>query len=231
VCHTIVLHPPGGIAGGDALSIVVDAQPCAHALITTPGATKWYKANGRPASQRAQLQVQGALEWLPQEAIVFNEADVRAEISIDVAPDAAMIGWDIVALGRIASGEAFAAGCFAQTIRLHDDGALQWVERTRLSGGDALMDSPIGLAGRHVFGVLWAVGPTWSLAQIDALRERMPSDLDAAVLTQLAPRVLVARALGAGAQSVRRALEAVWQELRPIVFRGRAATPPRIWST
>jgi urease accessory protein len=227
VCHTIVLHPPGGIAGGDALSIEVDAQPCTHALITTPGATKWYKANGRQASQRAQLQVQGALEWLPQEAIIFNEADVRSEISIELAPDAAMIGWDIVALGRIASGETFATGCFAQTIRLYDDGALQWVERTRLSGGDALMDSPIGLAGQHVFGCLWAIGPQWTDGQVETLRMQLPGT---APITRLSPRLVVARALGTTAQELRRRLETAWRELRPPVL-GRAAETPRIWAT
>lgn len=227
VCHTIVVHPPGGIAGGDALQIEVDAQPGTHALITTPGAAKWYKANGRQASQFARLRVGGALEWLPQEAIVFDHAHVHSEIGVDVARDAAMIGWDIVVLGRAAAGESLRAGCFAQTIRLRDAGELQWIERTRLAGGDALLASPIGLAGNHVFGCLWAIGPPWTDAQIESLRGRLP---DESPVTRLAPRLLVARALGTTSMAVRRALEAVWRELRPLAFE-RTATPPRIWAT
>lgn len=229
LCHTLLIHPPGGIAGGDALSIDVSVNPGAQALITTPGATKWYKANGRRASQRVALRVEGGAEWLPQEAIVFDQADVRSEIDIELADDAAMLGWDIVVLGRSASGESFTQGRFTQTIRLRQAGRLQWVERTRLAGGDALLASPIGLAGSAVFGCLWAAGPAWSDSQLDALRERLPAD--AAPITRLAPRLLLARALGATSQAVRRALEAVWRELRPLTFDGRAATPPRIWAT
>ena len=38
LCHTLLIHPPGGIAGGDSLSIDVAVQSGAQALITTPGA-------------------------------------------------------------------------------------------------------------------------------------------------------------------------------------------------
>jgi urease accessory protein len=227
VCHGIVLHPPGGIAGGDALAIEVDVKSAAHALLTTPGAAKWYKANGRPATQSATLRVAGTLDWLPQEAIVFAEADVRSEIRIDVAPDAAMIGWDIVALGRAESGETFDRGRFAQSIRLHDDGELQWVERTRLDGNDELLASPTGLDGNAVFGCLWAVGPRWTDQHIDALRAEVSPDTP---LTRLGPRLVVARALGATTAAVRGALEPVWAALRPRVL-ARRAVPPRIWST
>jgi urease accessory protein len=229
VAHTLLIHPPGGIAGGDALSIDVAVAAGAQALITTPGATRWYKANGRNASQRVRLRVAGGAEWLPQEAIVFDQAAVCSEIDIELDDDASMLGWDIVALGRAACGESFAQGSFAQSIRLRQQGRLQWVERTRLAGGDALLDSPIGLAGNSVFGCLWAAGPLWSDAWIEALREKLRADT--APVTRLAPRLLVARALGSTAQSVRRALETMWRELRPLVFAGRAATPPRIWAT
>ena len=158
VCHAVVIHPPGGIAGGDALELNVTVEPGAHALITTPGAAKWYKANGRVASQHVRLAVDGVLEWLPQEAIVFDAAEVRSSIDIDLAADATMIGWDIVALGRRAAGERYSRGCFAQTIRLSIGGELTWIERTRIAGGDALLDAPVGLAGHHVFGCLWAAG-------------------------------------------------------------------------
>jgi urease accessory protein len=226
-CHTIVLHPPGGIAGGDALTIDVAVEPGAHALITTPGAAKWYKANGRQASQRVHLRVEGALEWLPQEAIVFDAADVRSALQIDLGADALMLGWDIVALGRAAAGERFAQGAFAQTIRVHERGELQWLERTRLAGGDALLESPIGLRGARVFGCFWAYGQCLSDARFDALRDRG----DDAPLTRLSPRLLAARALGQTTAAVRAALEALWMRVRPMVFEGLAAARPRIWAT
>jgi urease accessory protein len=229
-CHAILLHPPGGIAGGDALDIALDVGREAGALVTTPGAAKWYKANGRIASQRVRLSVAGALEWLPQEAIVFDAADVRSTIDIDVADDARMIGWDIIALGRHAAGEAFASGCFAQTIRLRVAEQLAWLERTRVAGSDPLLQSPIGLDGCHVFGCLWAVGPTFNDATVDALCSALSNAEDAAPITALTPRVLVARARGRSTAAVRSALIAVWRALRPLIFE-RPAVLPRLWAT
>ncbi len=228
VCHAVLLHPPGGIAGGDALAIDVDVAANAHALVTTPGAAKWYKANGRVASQRVTLDVAGGLEWLPQEAIVFDAAHARSTIDIRVAPGGTLIGWDIVALGRHAAGERFAHGLFAQTIRLQIEDELAWVERTRLHGSDALLASPVGLAGQHVFGCLWAAGPAFDDDALERLRGALPAE--AAALTRLTPRLVVARALGGSTQAVRAALTSVWAALRPTMF-GRPAVAPRLWAT
>jgi urease accessory protein len=226
-CHTVLLHPPGGIAGGDRLRIDARAEAGAHALITTPGATRWYKADGHPASQQVRLQVEGALEWLPQEAIVFDAAEVRSELRIEVAAGSRALGWDIVALGRTASGERFEHGSFVQTIRLFDGAALQWLERTRLAGCDALLESPIGLDGCPVFGCFWAHGPAWSDAQLEALRIDRPD----AALTRMTSRLLLGRTLGRTTMTVRAALESLWRAVRPLVFDGLPAAPPRIWAT
>jgi urease accessory protein len=227
VCHSIVVHPPGGIAGGDRLALEVDCGRGAHALLTTPGATRWYKADGRRAAQEVGLRVAGAVEYLPQETIVFDAADASSTISIDAESGAACIGWDIVALGRAASGERFTTGTFAQSIRLHEQGRLLWHERTRIVGGDALLASPVGLAGHTVFGCFWAYGREWGDDALDSLRAAVP----AAAATRLAPRLLVARALGHGTAPVRDALAALWHAVRPILFDGRTAVPPRIWAT
>jgi urease accessory protein len=226
LCHAVVLHPPGGIAGGDHLQIDIRVDASAQALVTTPGATRWYKANGGHATQRVALAVDGALEWLPQESIVFDRAQVDSTIEISLAPDARMIGWDLVALGRRAAGERFAQGEFRQQIRLSVAGALQWVERTRIVGSDPLLDSPIGLAGRHVFGCLWAVSD-WVDDELDALRAQFAG---VAPLTRLSPRLAVARVLAASTEEARAALESAWRALRPLVMR-RDARSPRLWAT
>lgn len=225
--HALVLHPPAGVAGGDSLEIDVEVATGANALLTTPGAGKWYKANGRRASQLVKLKVAGALEWLPQEAIVFDQANVDSRLEIELQPGAACLGWDIVALGRRAAGERFACGRYAQTIALREGAQLHWLERTQIDGGDALLDSPVGLDGKTVFGCLWAWGPVWGEDELDALRARF---LDTAPLTRLAPRLLVARTLAPGAELARAQLEAVWAALRPRVL-GREAQRPRIWAT
>jgi urease accessory protein len=247
VCHSIVVHPPGGIAGGDALDIDVAVDPGAHALITTPGATRWYKANGRTARQQVRLCVAGTLEWLPQETIVFDAAHIESAIDIDAARGAATLGWDIVALGRAAAGETFADGVFAQSIRLRDGGVLCWHERTRITGGDALLASPVGLDGCHVFGCLWALaaGPIWDDERMDALRAELGGPADdtpggsavggrrepraGAALTRLTPRLLVARVLAGSTRLARAQMEAAWAALRPHVV-GLPARAPRLWA-
>lgn len=230
VCHAVVIHPPGGIAGGDELELAIAVDRGAHGLVTTPGASKWYKANGRAAAQRVALAVNGTLEWLPQEAIVFNSADVHSSIEVDLGNDAAMIGWDIVALGRHAAGERFDRGCYRQSLRLHIDGALQWHERVRIAGDDALLDSPVGLAGNRVFGCLWAAGASVENIDLDDLRAGLGDSASVPPLTRLHPRLIVARTLAAGTGAARAGLEAVWSALRPRVC-ARAAQAPRLWAT
>ncbi|MGH6624653.1 MAG: urease accessory protein UreD [Burkholderiaceae bacterium] len=230
ICHAVLLHPPGGVAGGDSLDVSIEVEPDTHALITTPGASKWYKANGRVARQQVSLNVRGALEWLPQEAIVFDQAQVDSRIDISLAPGATMLGWDLVALGRAASGERFATGRFSQTIRLQIDGELQWIERTRIDGDDPLLASPIGLAGQHVFGCLWAAGVPFDDVALEAIRLELGAAANDVPLTRLSPHLLVARALGPSTASVRSALERVWSVLRPHVVQ-MPAQRPRLWST
>src|ERR1700731_2638714 len=67
VCHAVVIHPPGGVVGGDQLQIEARVGAAANALITTPGAAKWYKANGHVSRQQIRLEAAAgaALEWLP----------------------------------------------------------------------------------------------------------------------------------------------------------------------
>jgi len=82
VCHAIVVHPPAGIAGGDELELNARSTEGAHALLTTPGAGKWYRSAGPWASQTLRFEVAGALEWLPQESIVFDGALAQLETEV-----------------------------------------------------------------------------------------------------------------------------------------------------
>src|SRR6185369_16165309 len=107
VCHAIVVHPPGGMAGGDELELTSSVAQGAAALLTTPGATKWYRTAGPQASQRIAFDAQGTLEWLPQETIVFDGALAQSALEVDLATDASLVGWEIVCLGRAGSGERF----------------------------------------------------------------------------------------------------------------------------
>jgi len=228
VCHAIVVHPPGGIAGGDELRLEVAAAENSSVLLTTPGAAKWYRSGGPVASQAMRFDVQGTLEWLPQEAIVFDGALARAGCEFDLAADAALIGWDIVCLGRTGSGERFARGSYRTSIRVSREGRLLWLERGRIDGGGALLDSPAGLDGQPVFGTLFAASRALDRKILEDLRQEVPTEGKGAVT--LLPGILLARYLGGASEAARRYFEALWRALRPALL-GREASEPRIWRT
>lgn len=227
VCQHIIVHPPGGIAGGDRLDISVSVGPEAWAQITSPGAAKWYRAAG-PAFQTLALKVAAGatLEWVPQETIIFSAAHAELSTAIDLEGDARLFYWDVVALGRPASGERFDLGHFQAQLDIRRDGQLIWHERQRIVGNDGLLDSPIGLDGQPVFATLLVTG------EIDSeLLEKcrsLPNDVRGD-LTQL-PGLLVARCLASEALLARGWMIDLWRLLRPALL-GREAVSPRIWST
>lgn len=228
VCHAIVVHPPGGIAGGDELSLKVNTEKNAATLLTTPGATKWYRSAGPWARQDIALDVKGSVEWLPQETIVFSGALAQSAVEIDLAADAALVGWDIVCMGRTGSGERFERGSYRSSIRIRREGRLLWLERGRIDGGGKLLDSPAGLSGQPVFGTLYCCPGTLSQELMTEIRKVEPETGRGAV-TRL-PGILLARYLGDSSEAARRYFTGLWRILRPVLM-GREAVEPRIWRT
>ena len=231
VCQILILHPPAGIAGGDHLHISLAVGTGAHAQTTTPGAGKWYRSKGPQAFQNIELQVAagGMLEWLPQEAIVFNQAQANSTTIMTLEEGARMIGWDIVCRGRAASGERFEAGNYRQRLRLQrPDGTPLWQEAMHLTGADAAMPSAAGLAGGTVFGTLWLAGIGPDATLLEALR--CISIKDGICGVSALPQITLVRAVAHSAETLRQYLEAAWTLARPVVLQ-RAAVPPRIWRT
>lgn len=232
VCHVIVLHPPGGVANGDALSLTTHLGLGSHALLTTPGAGKWYRSASGWAHQQLAFHVgAGAcLEWLPQETIVFDGAYAHMSTAIDLAADARFLGWEVLCLGRRAAGETFRSGRLHLDSRLRLDGRLLWLERGQLAGGSPLLSSPAGLAGHGVSATLLAAAPQLDPALLAECRRVMARETAARTGVTLLPGVLVARYLGDSAEAAREWLTGLWRVLRPALL-GLAAQPPRIWNT
>lgn len=228
VCHAIVVHPPGGIAGGDELTLRARTGEGAAALLTTPGAAKWYRSAGPRAKQVIAFDVRGQLEWLPQETIVFDGALAQTECDVDLAAGAGLIGWDIVCLGRTGSGERFTRGSYRTSIRVRRDGKLLWLERGRIDGGSRLLESPAGLDGKPVFGTLFASSLSLNKDLLNETRKAEPESGRGSVT--LLPGILLARYLGDSSEAARRYFIALWRVLRPALT-GRDATEPRIWRT
>lgn len=185
ICHHVLVHPPGGVAGGDSLLLQADLAQGTHAVITTPGATRFYRSGGRPSLQQARLRLaDGArAEWLPLENLAFSGCEAENRTEVELAPGAEMMGWDVLALGLPASGAAFDSGCFTQHLSLHLSAAQDapstatftpapvlapglsqredlprplWLERGRVDAQDhRLLNSPLGWGGRRVLGTAW----------------------------------------------------------------------------
>lgn len=231
VCHVYLLHPPGGIVGGDRLEIAAEIEAGAHALLTTPAAGKFYRSAGRSAEQWQRFAVAdgAALEWFPQETVVFDGARARNVTRVELAPGARFIGWEIVCLGRTASGERFGNGLFVQGMEVYRQGRPIFLERNHFDGGGAVLDAPWGLSGWPVTGTLVCAGADESdlTAVRDALGEDEADELTGATLLG---EVLLARYVGSVAERARERFIRVWEALRPRKF-GRPAQQPRIWST
>ena len=172
----------------------------------------------------------GMLEWLPQETIVFDGARARMQVEVELAGDASFIGWEVLCLGRRASGERFESGTMRMSTRISRDGKPVWLERGKLEGGSALLDSPAGLAGYSVSATLLATGKHLDAALLAACRELVPAENGTLHGLTLLPDMLVARYLGHSSEAARSWFVALWRLLRPAMA-GLDAHPPRIWNT
>jgi len=232
LCHAIVLHPPAGIVGGDRLALDVELAAGAQALLTTPGAGKWYRSAGQAAEQRVNIKVGagGTAEWLPQESIVFDGANAHMCTVVDLEEGARFLGVETICFGRRASGEAFSRG----TLRLSTDiqlaGQPLWHERGRIDGGSPLLYSPTGLAGFSVCSTVLAAGVAVAKETLVACRQVEGSEVGAQWGVSAMPQLFVARYLGHSVEAARNWFIELWQHLRPVCI-GREMLVPRIWNT
>lgn len=233
-CHAIIVHPPGGVVGGDELQIAINVGPEARAFLSTPGAAKWYRANGHRSRQQLRIRIAegAALEWLPQETILFNAADIVLDTVIDLSSDASYLGCEILCFGRTASGEIFDQGRVQQMMTIRQNDQPLWMEHGILHAGGRQMRSPLGLGGHSICASLIAVSSNASASLLPALREQCAASSDGRGqlgVTQL-KSVVIVRYLGDASEIARRVMLTAWQVLRPALL-GRAAIVPRIWNT
>ena len=231
VCHTILLHPPGGIAGGDNLALEVARGPHAHAVFATPGATKWYRSAGAPSRQRIDISVadKGVCEWLPQENIYFESVIAANAIDVKLGADAVFCGWDVMCLGRIASGERFARGSVRQRIAVSAGQRPLFEELSLVEGGSAILESAAGMAGYPVCGSFILAGVPIDAGLLAGCREVAAGEACLHAVTRL-PGAFVGRYLGRSAEQARDYFLRLWEILRP-AYANRQARRLRIWAT
>ncbi len=234
--HQVIVHPPGGIASGDSLDIRVGVEAHGRALLTSPGAAKWYRANPHApqplARQSLHLSVAdgASLEWLPLETIVFDGAQAQWQSRFELTGSAVLVAAELVCLGRPASSLGFDSGELRWNIELVRDDRLLFCEQAVLSGGSAALRARSGLAGLSAFGSLLLaadeprIGPL--IERVRELEADFPGDW---AITAL-PGLALLRWRGDGAEVGWRVLRAAWKACRPLLL-SRPACEPRIWAT
>ena len=235
VCHNVLVHPPGGLVGGDTLEIGVTAGAGSHGLITTPGASRFYRSDGELALQHTRLRLDAGarLEWLPLEAICYSGCRAENRLAIEAAPGAELIGWDVTALGLPHAGQPFDRGSLLQHIEVPG----VWLERGRIDAADRrLLESPIGLAGHRCIASLFFVAGTAlprarREALLDIARGLAVAHLLAATAGATSPHgeIVVLRVLAPVVEPAMQLLRQVWQAWRAECWQV-PANSPRIWS-
>ena len=235
ICHNVLVHPPGGLVGGDTLDIQVKVASGAHGLVSTPGATRFYNSGGHPALQQVVAHVadQARLEWLPLEAIAYNDCQATNRAVFHLAPGAELITWDVTALGLPSSDQAFTQGHFQQHLEILG----VWLERGNIQGSDARwLNSPLGLAGQKCFASLvFASGSPIAAERVEKALEAARLSMEGnplklqAGITCAHPQVIVLRVMSPLVEPSMDLLKQVWASWRHVLWQ-LPSEPPRIWS-
>lgn len=245
ICHAYILHPPGGLVAGDELDIRVHCEAGTQLLVTTPSAGRTYGSNREKLEQRQRVFIRvepdARCEWLPQESIVFNQAEAKNNVCVSLAEKANFSAWEITCLGRPAASEDFHGGCLSQCLEVWREDRPLLIERSEYVGGSALLQAPWGIGGARVVGTLVS---TATEAGVERLREvvaqtndrascltggEMPFSQPLVAVTTL-PELMVVRAFGANAAAVKAVFLALWRSMR-LAQSGREAAAPRVWFT
>ncbi len=239
VCHSVILHTAGGMVSGDRLSLDLHLASGSHALVTTAAASKIYRSKGETAHQTIRIKVEeGArLEWLPQEAIAFHGADYHQTVQIELAPTASVMFWDVMRFGRSASGEKFLQGQVRSQTEVWQAGKPLWIDRQRLEGGEAFLQSSNAFAGYPVLASFACLGLEVTPDLIQKIRglEEFQEPIQRQNQSQPCDRGmtrlqsgLLCRYRGSSSHQARQWFIAIWDLMRREFYQ-RSACLPRVW--
>lgn len=230
-CHIYIIHPPGGIVGGDDLLLQADINQDAHSVITTPAATKFYRSNGYLAQQTQVINVaeSAILEWLPQETVFFSDADAAANTIINIQPSSRIIAWEIQCLGLPANNLTFSQGQCVQKFQVWKNGIPVLLDCNRIQGGGELLTSSWGLNNYQAVGTMISTDQEDD-SYLDLLKTAASKHNATLHACTAVHGLVVIRAMAKYAEEIKELFLSVWQELRPHLL-NLDPCAPRIWNT
>jgi urease accessory protein len=204
VCEASIINTGGGMAGGDRLTVEVEARRDARILLSTPSAERVYGSTGPAAEIALAFRLGGGsrLIWLPRETILYSGSRLERRIDVEMHGGASLVIAEMTVFGRLAAGERMRSGLLAERWSIRRDGRLLHAERTRLEGeiGQLLDRGAIGGGARAAATVVMASSRAEDrLAAVRARLRRAHSEWGASAWDGL----LVGRFLGADAATLR----------------------------
>ena len=233
ICHSVILHTAGGVVGGDRLSSNFHLQPNAKALITSAAASKLYRSNGLESQQNIDIKLESGanLEWLPQETIIFDGAIYQQNLRVELAPEASILLWEITRFGRTARGEKFLSGKWRSHTEIWQQNRPLWIDRQLLIGGEKMLQSPHGLAGKPVVATLAWIGQPITAELLEKVRALLSEATiypgNTIGVTRI-PNGLLCRYRGDSTAAARDWFVGIWDLLR-LSFSERPCCLPRVW--
>ena len=229
LAHLHLLHPPGGVVGGDTLDIEMISANQSRTLVTTPGATKFYAGNGFPATQEQRLTVDAntSLEWLPQENIIFDGADIGLSTQIHAESNAILVAWEINTFGRPASNQPYRNGSFSNRLRVYDSNRLIFQDMFVHDRKRDNLSSILGLRGFCAMATM-VVMPV-ERQFVAEIQEKF-HDKSQSLAATWVDGIMMVRCMGQSSSQLRNWLTQIWFYIRPGVI-GREGIIPRIWNT
>lgn len=220
-----VLNPTGGVLQGDTLDAEIRVEAGAHAIVTTPSATKIHRMDGRRAESRTRLRVEkgAVLEFVPEPVIPFGGSSFIEDLSIDVDAGGRLFAWEILAPGRQARGEVFEYDLLGLRLKLTEAGTVTLRERSDLRPRDRAF-GPLALGEATHYGVLMVVGGDGDRL-VDVVRPLL-ADERAGVSRLPGTGLLVKMVAGEG-----RRIEAVFRRLRERLLMELAGRPATVLRT
>jgi urease accessory protein len=220
----VMLNTGGGVAGGDRLDLTFGAGHGCQATIAAQAAERFYRALAEDSPSRVRTRVTvgtgAALEWLPQDTILFDSFALDRRLEVDLAADARFLGVETLVFGRTSMGESVRQGWLRDLIRLRRGGELLLHDAIRLDGNvDAAMRRPAVGGGARVVTTLVYVAPDGA-EKLSSVRAVLGAAEAGASWWN---GMLVARILGADSASVRTIVVAALEVLRD------ARPLPRVW--
>ena len=229
LCHLYLLHPPGGIVGGDQLSIEVNTDSNSSSLLTTPGATKVYRTSDHKHStinQNFIVAEDSSFEWLPMETIVFPGANSQFSSKLLLSGNARVAAWEVYCLGRPAINESFDFGSLNFSLELWRDGMPILLDKLMIDKTE--LESVVGLRGFPVFGT-FIISKT-NKKVLETVRTMMIETESCVTGVTQIEDIIIVRSLAKKTYLMQDLFKKIWQTVRPLVF-NREATIPRIWAT